>query len=1082
MTRSDEMPVEPAGPVDEAAGAAPGADEEVLRAGLDAVGASAAVPDAEATAEAEAAAVAAAGNGGGNGADVPVEVLAARIAAEDDEVTGAEAVRRAAAHAADGGEVEGGPWARWKQRTTQGAPLFPLGVLFGLNMVDELDRAAFGVLLPEIRDHFGLDTGGVLTVVSLSMIAALILALPIGFYADRWKRVPIAAGGASVWGIFSLLSGLAPNLWVLGSARAGAGLGRAVNDPVHNSLLADYYDIPARPRVYAVHRYANALGQFLGPLSAGLIAYAMGWRAPFVVFAVVTALFVLLALRLREPVRGRFERQAMGAGDEVAHTEEDAPSWAESSRIVWQVRSLRRVYIALPFVAIAIAGLLTLGGLYYDEVFGLDERARGFTAAGLEGAAQLVGLMFGIPLTSRLMAKGPGHVVRFLGTVSFGIAAAWILFALAPTLPLAIAANAVLSASFFLLLPGIFVTLSLAVPAKVRAFGYAVGTLFILPGLLILPIIGWLADEHGIRTGLVIASPVFVVGGLILASAGKFVEHDIAQVWTQTAARSEVAHLRRQGRVKLLLGRGIDVHYDNVQVLFGVDFEVDEGEIVALMGTNGAGKSTLLKAIAGLVQPSGGAIVFDGRDMTHTPPDEIAQRGVAVVPGGQGVFTQLSVADNLRLAGWTRRGRPEEVRAATEEVLDLFPALRERLDEPAGNLSGGQQQMLTLGMAFIARPRLLMIDELSLGLAPSVVSRLLEVVRKLRDEGTTVILVEQSVNVALTVADRAYFMEKGEIRFEGPTAELLERPDLLRSVFLRTAAAEVGAEEDEARAHSGLREGPPVLEVRDVTRSFGGVRALDGVSFDLRPGEILGFIGPNGAGKTTLFDVISGFTPADRGSVRLLSGGEMVELRDKPTHLRSWLGLGRSFQDGRLFPGLTVHEAIAVALEQHVEVRDPVAAALHLPSVVDSEDAVADRVDELIELLALGAYRDKFVRELSTGTRRVVDLACVLAQGPTVLLLDEPSSGIAQREAEALAPMLRRVRDELGASLLVIEHDLPLLSSIADRLIALDLGRVVAEGTPAEVVEHPAVVASYLGTDEAAITRSGARAPAERRP
>src|SRR5690606_40803848 len=145
---------------------------------------------------------------------------------------------------------------------------------------------------------------------------------------------------------------------------------------------------------------------------------------------------------LREPVRGRFERQAMGAGDEVAHTEEDAPSWAESSRIVWQVRSLRRVYIALPFVAIAIAGLLTLGGLYYDEVFGLDERARGFTAAGLEGAAQLVGLMFGIPLTSRLMAKGPGQVVRLLGTVSFGIATAWLLFALAPTLPLALAAHA----------------------------------------------------------------------------------------------------------------------------------------------------------------------------------------------------------------------------------------------------------------------------------------------------------------------------------------------------------------------------------------------------------------------------------------------------------------------------------------------------------------------------------------------------------------------------------------------------------------------------------------------------------------
>jgi branched-chain amino acid transport system ATP-binding protein len=1005
----------------------------------------------------------------------PLDAIGGGDAGEDAAAIVRDLAAKAVAGPEDGGvELTGGPWSRWKQRTTQGAPFYPLGVLFGLNMVDELDRTAFGVLLPEIRDHFGLDNNGILTVVSLSLIAGLLLALPIGFYGDRWRRVPIAATGAGIWGVFSALTAAAQSVWMLGASRAGAGLGRAVNDPTHNSLLADYYDIPSRPRVYAVHRYANALGQFIGPLAGGLIAYAIGWRAPFLVFAVVTGLLVVLTLRLHEPIRGHFERKAMGASAAVIATEEEPPSWAESYRIVWQVRTLRRLYIALPFVAIAIVGLLTLSGLFYEEVFDLDERARGFTSAGLEGGAQLVGLLFGIPLTSRLMAKGPGHVVRFLGKVSFGIAAAWVAFALAPTLWLAIAFNAVLSAGFFLLLPGIFVTLSLTVPAKVRSFGYAVGTLFIIPGLLVLPLIGWLADEFGIRIGLVAAAPVFVVGGLILASAGALVEHDIAQVWRSTAARSEVAHLRQQGKVKLLLGRQIDVHYDNVQVLFGVDFEIDEGEIVALMGTNGAGKSTLLRAISGLVQASGGAIVFDGRDMTHAPPDEIAGRGVSVVPGGQGVFTQLTVADNLRLAGWGHKRRGAQVSEDTERVLAMFPVLRERLDEPAGNLSGGQQQMLTLGMAFIGKPRLLMIDELSLGLAPSVVSRLLGIVRELRDSGTTVILVEQSVNVALTVADRAYFMEKGEIRFEGSTAELLERPDLLRSVFLRAAAEEVEAEQGELVSHSAVREGTPVLEVRDVTRRFGGVRALDGVSFDVRPGEILGFIGPNGAGKTTLFDVISGYTPADTGSIRLLSHGALTDLHDAPTHVRSWRGLGRSFQDGRLFPGLTVHESIAVALEQHVDVRDPVAATLHLPSVQDSEQKVQTRVDELIELLALGAYRDKFVREVSTGTRRVVDLACVLAQGPSVLLLDEPSSGIAQREAEALAPMLRRVRDELGASLLVIEHDLPLLGQISDRMIALDLGRVVAEGTPAEVIEHPAVVASYLGTDESAITRSGA--------
>jgi ABC-type branched-subunit amino acid transport system ATPase component/MFS family permease len=1055
----------------------PGDDEAPFDAALDAIGVSAPVADPlvveEAVAELdEAARLARSGRragGADDGTDEGVAALYAKLretapGGHDRDADAGGAGRRA------------GPWARWKERTTQGAPFFPLGILFGLNAVDELDRTAFGVLLPEIRDHFGLDTSGILTVVSLSLVAALILALPIGFYGDRGRRTLIARGGATVWGGFSLLTAAAQNLWVLGVARAGSGLGRAVNDPTHNSLLADYYDIPARPRVYAVHRYANALGQFLGPLAGGLLAYSFGWRSPFVVFAIVTGIFVVLSLRLREPVRGRYERQAMGVSAEVADTEEEPPSWAESFRIIWQVRTLQRIFVALPFVAVAVVGLAVLSGLYYDEVWGFDERARGFTAAGLEGVAQFVGLMYSIPLATRLMAKGPDHVLRFLGTVSFAIAALWVVFALSPVLPLALAANALLSAGFFLLIPGIYVVLSLAVPAKVRSFGYAIGTLFVLPGLVILPFIGWIADEYSIRTGLLVAAPVFVTGGLILASAGRFVKHDIAQVWRSTAARSEVAHLRRQGKVKLLLGRDIDVHYDNVQVLFGVNFEIDEGEIVALMGTNGAGKSTLLKAIAGLVQASAGAIVFDGRDMTHTPPDEIAGRGVSVVPGGQGVFTHLSVADNLRLAGWNQRrsGRAAEaVRADNERVLDMFPVLRERVHEPAGNLSGGQQQMLTLGMAFIGKPRLLMIDELSLGLAPAVIGQLLQVVRELRDAGTTVILVEQSVNVALTVADRAYFMEKGEIRFEGPTAELLERPDLLRSVFLRAAAAEVSAETADEAAHSAVRDGEPVLAVRDVTRRFGGLRALDGVSFDVRPGEILGFIGPNGAGKTTLFDVISGYTPADAGTIQLRTHGRLVDLHDAPTHVRSWRGLGRSFQDGRLFPGLTVHEAIAVALEQHVEVRDPVAAALRLPSVSDSEEHVHARVDELIELLALDAYRDKFVRELSTGTRRVVDLACVLAQGPSVLLLDEPSSGIAQREAEALAPMLRRVRDQLGASLLVIEHDLPLLGQISDRMIALDLGRVVAEGTPTEVIEHPAVVASYLGTDESAITRSG---------
>src|SRR4030095_6908653 len=241
------------------------------------------------------------------------------------------------------------------------------------------------------------------------------------------------------------------------------------------------------------------------------------------------------------PIGGKWERRARGASKEVSETEEVAPSWAESYRIIWQVRSLRRIFFALPFVAIAVIGLATLGGLYYDEVWGFNEAQRGFLTAGMEGGAQLVGLLLGLPLATRLLAKGAAHRLRFLAVVSIVIAGAWEVFALAPVLPIALLANAVVSASFFLLIPGIYAVMSLAVPAKVRSFGYAIGTLWVLPGLLVLPVIGSVADAYGIRTGLLLAAPVFLVGGFILASGGAFVDHDIQQVWKATAARSEVA-------------------------------------------------------------------------------------------------------------------------------------------------------------------------------------------------------------------------------------------------------------------------------------------------------------------------------------------------------------------------------------------------------------------------------------------------------------------------------------------------------------------------------------------------------------
>ena len=201
------------------------------------------------------------------------------------------------------------------------------------------------------------------------------------------------------------------------------------------------------------------------------------------------------------------------------------------------------------------------------------------------------------------------------------------------------------------------------------------GSLFILPGLTVLYIVGGIADTYGIRQGMLIMVPVFLIGAMILSSASSFVKADINRVWTSTAAQAEVLHQRSKGEVKLLLVRNLDVSYDSVQVLFGVNLEIDEGEIVALLGTNGAGKSTLLKAIAGVVPADGGAIVFDGRDATYAPPHEIAGRGIVMVPGGQGVFPSLTVEENLRLAGWLDRDETSRAEAVAS-MLEMFPRPR----------------------------------------------------------------------------------------------------------------------------------------------------------------------------------------------------------------------------------------------------------------------------------------------------------------------------------------------------------------------------------------------------------------------
>ena len=970
-----------------------------------------------------------------------------------------------------------------------GASLFPLGVLFGIELLDQATQSAFNVLTPNIRDAFHLTNAGILLIVAIAGAAALACTLPIAVLADRTNRVRIALIGALVGAAFSIGLGLAQGIVVATIMLVGVSMGQAVIFPTHNSLLADYYPVPARPRVYSAHRSGISIGAIAGVLLGAGLASVFSWRAPFFFFAVPIVVVVVVGLRLREPPRGRHEQIELSeqmlasergepaplddtpapatapAAVAIEIPVETPPSLGEAWRTVWKIGVLRRIFIALPFLAAAIAGFTSLASLQYQETFHLDAVQRAYLIAPIQ-VFDLIGLAVGATIATRLAQRDIGLVFRMLAVASLVAAGFAVLFALAPNVPVAFIGNAGIDASLAIVGPGVLAALSLAIPSRVRSVGFSIGALFILPGFLVLPSVGALGDAIGFRYGLLILVPIFAIGGLIVSSAGSLIARDVRDVWTSMRTRTQMLLDRQQGRLPLLAVRELNVGYDGVAVLADVAIEISEGEIVALVGTNGAGKSTLLRAIGGVVEADHGAIVFDGRDITHLPPDEIARLGVAQVPGGEGIFPNLRVEDNLRVAAWQGRRRGERDADMIDEALAAFPTLATRRDERAANLSGGQQQMLALAMATITRPKLFLIDELSLGLSPIVVEQLLGAIESMRRSGTAIMLVEQSMNVAVAVADRVYVMETGAVRFSGTADELAAHPELLWSVYLQKASETLGpATAAAAAAATGRAE----LEVRGISLTFGGNAALSDVSLHADHGEIVGIIGPNGAGKTTLFDVVSGFLRPDAGRVELAG----VDITDRTASARARLGLGRSFQDSRLFSGLTVRDAMAVSLERFTDVSDPFNAILRLPLQVRTEAAVMERVDELLDLFGLDGFADNLVSELSTGSRRLVDLAAVVAHQPSVVLLDEPSSGVAQREVEAMVGLLRTVRDRLDATMLVVEHDIAFIAELADRLVAMDRGAVLASGPPRDVLESPVVGEAFLGSDPLALSRSG---------
>ncbi len=683
--------------------------------------------------------------------------------------------------------------ARWGS-----APLLTLGAL---NVVDELDRIAFITLAPDIRRSFDLSDAALGAINGLSGILVVLMALPFAVLADRSRRRTVLAGaGALLWATFALATGLARTAFQLVVARFLSGLGKATIDPVHGSLLADYYPAEARGRVYAAHQAANPIAGVVGPLFAGGVAFAVGgeegWRWAFIAAVPLSVIAALSAFKLREPQRGGHERDSVGGDAAPGHTELDGRADDAGPRIplgtalrrLLEIRSLRYLYLGIGVMGFGLVSGPLLLSLHFEEALGINELGRGVIFTVL-AAAGLVGLPFGGVVADRLFRHDPSWPLFLIGALVIAYTAVTAVALYLPGVLVPVGVLFVASASVAATPAAVRQMVAATSPPAVRSLSFAMLGVYILlfGGFLGGALFGAISDATSPRFALTLLVLPGLVAGALVAHGSRFVDGDIGMVVADLREEQRAATRRRQAVTNLLEVRNLDFRYGSARVLFDVSLDVPEGEILALLGTNGAGKSTLLRAITGLDHPVRGSIRFDGHDVTYLEAEQLLRLGIAQMPGGKATFPSLTVLENLRVGAYTFRRDQQRVEREIRQVEEWFPVLGQRRSQAAGTLSGGEQQMLALGKAFLTRPRLLCIDELSLGLSPSVTGSLLGIVREMHARGTTIVIVEQSLNVALSLASTAVFMEKGQVRFAGPAAELLERPDLARSVFLEGA-------------------------------------------------------------------------------------------------------------------------------------------------------------------------------------------------------------------------------------------------------------------------------------------------------
>jgi ABC-type branched-subunit amino acid transport system ATPase component/sugar phosphate permease len=685
-------------------------------------------------------------------------------------------------------------------------------VLGLLGLADTLQGYAFGVMAPEIARTLGISRSELTTLNALKTLATAALTVPLVMTVQRTpRRALVSVTAAFVWALFALMTSFVTTLAGLTAVLLVDGATSGARGTMHMPLLADSYPTRARVRVLSWYSGLGALGNVVAPLAVAVLTTWVGltWRGVFLFTGAFTLVVAVAALRLRDPGFGHFdteqlrqeqqspEQRSTEQPDSGQQGDEQHPGSADATtptRPLLGFGEIAHRLLMVPTIRRQLAGWVVLGVMaiplgtfvtfLLDERWGVGPGGRGVIAA-LQAAAALVTLALFGAVGERMLRRDPASVVRLASVFIIVSTAATALAAITPVFALVIALLVLGSAGMAMLAPALGALQMGLVPAEMRPHAIALGGLASgfggLTGSLYL---SGIDRRFGVAGAIVALAIPGVIAGLIMRRCAHTLDADIDRMVTDVMEEARVQAVRSSGgALPLLAVRGVDAKYGDLQVLFDIDLTVDEGEVVALLGTNGSGKSTLLKVVSGLLLPSAGSVRLSGTDITFVAAERRVGMGITQIPGGHAVFGSLTVVENLLAYADTlalgSRSAPE-----IERCFELFPALADRRNQRASTLSGGEQQMLALAKAAILRPRVLLIDELSLGLAPTVVGELLDRVNDLREAGSTIVLVEQSVNLALSVCERAYFLERGQVRFEGLGRDLLARDDLLRAVFL----------------------------------------------------------------------------------------------------------------------------------------------------------------------------------------------------------------------------------------------------------------------------------------------------------